>query len=425
MSIESMMADLEEVRQGTLGLVSDLPQDALEQVHSELLSPIVWDLGHIAAFEDLWLVRNFGEGPMIRPDLGEVYDAFETPRAGRGELPFLRLEECLAYLDTVREKTQDVVAKNSGLGDGFIFEMVLRHELQHCETILQTMQLAHIAPTSDEETLNFEDTGSTLDANSCLDMVEIPAGVYSVGADQRTFAYDNERSLHQVEAGGFQIAKTPVTNQAFGNFVDEGGYRERKWWSDEGWLWRTENQIERPLHWTQGGDEWRLGNCLTRNPRRPVVHVSWYEAAAFANSRDLRLPSEIEWEIAATHDLARSIKHAFPWGSEQPTDARANLGHTQNGPTAVGSLKAGCSISGCYGMMGDVWEWTSSHFTAYPNFEAYPYREYSEVFFGDNYRVLRGGSWATHPRAVTATFRNWDLPQRRQIFSGFRVADGR
>ncbi len=160
----------------------------------------------------------------------------------------------------------------------------------------------------------------------------------------------------------------------------------------------------------------------------PVQHVCWYEADAFARWAGKRLPTEAEWEKAAVGrpdapdpDVDREPSR-WPWGDAAPTSARANLGQISDGPAPVTARPDGASPWGCLAMIGDVWEWTSSDFMPYPGFEAWPYREYSEVFWGPEYKVLRGGSWATDPVAVRATFRNWDYPIRRQIFAGFRCA---
>jgi iron(II)-dependent oxidoreductase len=153
-----------------------------------------------------------------------------------------------------------------------------------------------------------------------------------------------------------------------------------------------------------------------------VCHVCYWEADAYARWAGARLPTELEWEVAASWDFASGTKRAYPWGDEEPTSLRANLDAELFETTRVGSYPLGVSAAGCWDMMGNVWEWTSSDFGPYPGYRTFPYPEYSEVFFGDEYKVLRGGSWATRHGAVRNTFRNWDYPIRRQIFSGIRCA---
>jgi iron(II)-dependent oxidoreductase len=387
------------------------------------MSPLVWDLGHIAAFEDLWLAHRLGGEPLLRPDLAEVYDAFETPRADRGELPYLRRTEALAYLDAVRERTLAVAARLDGdARAALLHELVLRHEQQHTETMLQTMELARLpappAPPADPP-------AAPASGPTGLELVEVPGGPCTIGAPAEGFAYDNERPRHAAELAAFQIGRVPVTNAAFQEFVHGGGYARPEWWTREAWAWKEEYDIERPAGWTADGREWRMDRCEPLDPSKPVVHVSWFEADAFARAHGARLPTEAEWEKAATWDQETGSARPQPWGETPAGDAiaeRANVDQHAFGTLPVGSHPAGASPAGCLGMIGDTWEWTSSRFGGYPGFAAYPYREYSEVFFGGDYFVLRGGSWATRARVTTPTFRNWDHPQRRQIFSGLRLA---
>jgi gamma-glutamyl hercynylcysteine S-oxide synthase len=223
---------------------------------------------------------------------------------------------------------------------------------------------------------------------------------------------------------GFLIGRTAITNGTYLTFVEGGGYQRREWWSDEGWAWKQEYDITRPAAWTADlGAEWRVGQLTPLDPHRPVVHVSWFEADAFARAHGARLPTEFEWEKAASWDQAAQTARPYPWGSDLPVPGlHANLDHCGCGTAPAGAYPAGVSPWGCLGMIGDVWEWTASRFDGYAGFVAHPYPEYSEVFFGDAYRVLRGGSWATRARVAGATFRNWDYPDRRQIFAGLRIA---
>ena len=316
-------AELERARRRTLALVAHLAPADLERVLDPLMSPLVWDLAHIAAYEDLWLCHRHGGLPLLQPELAAMYDAFETPRAVRGDLPLLDAAGAAGYLERVRDRTLVVLAEH-GPGDGTLVELVLRHELQHTETMRQAMALAGLLPPGEPP------AGPTGGENG---WVEVPGGTFAMGAGPDGFAYDNERPRHAVDVPRFAIARRPVTNAE---------------WGSDG------------------------------HPDAPVCHVSWHEADAFARAAGARLPTEAEWEKAYT--------------------------------------------SGALDDTGHVWEWTASTFTGYPGFAAHPYREYSEVFFGDAYRVLRGGSWATDRRVATPTFRNWDRPERSQIFAGLRLA---
>jgi iron(II)-dependent oxidoreductase len=412
---------LTEARERTLALVESVSEADLERVHSPLMSPLVWDLGHIAAYEDLWLAHRFAGLPLLRGELLDVYDAFETPRAGRGELPFLRPVQAREYLDEVRARTLDTIAAGE-IGDGVLHELVIRHEHQHNETMLQTLQLARLAGY---EPPIRQATGTRAhDYPTGLELVEVPAGACTIGAPAYGFAYDNERPRHRTDVRGFMIASTPIVNATYLNFVEGGGYERREWWSDEGWSWKEEYDITHPGGWTADlAAEWRLGKLEPLDPDRPVVHVSWFEADAFARAHGARLPTEIEWEKAATWDQEMQAARPYPWG-EEPLEpgVHGNVDLLGPGPAPAAAHPAGASPYGCLGMIGDVWEWTSSVFDGYPAFTAHPYREYSEVFFSRGYRVLRGGSWASRARVSTPTFRNWDLAERRQIFAGLRIA---
>jgi iron(II)-dependent oxidoreductase len=388
---------LAEARERTLALVAGLSDADVEAQHTSIMSPLVWDLAHIAAYEELWLVHRHAGLPLSHPELSAMYDAFETPRAVRGDLPLLNREQALAYLDEVRERVRPE--------DSFLHEMVVRHEDQHQETMLQAIELARLQsapaiPRAERPPAPGGHTG--------LEAVEVPAGPCEIGAPEGRFAYDNERPRHRVELPAFRIGRTPVTNATFLRFVEDGGYERREWWSDEGWAWRREHGVAYPQGWEPDGGwrRWTLDGWAPLDPDEPVIHVSWFEADAFARAHGARLPTELEWEKAAA-------------GVDE---AEANLDQVLLGPAPVGAYPDGASACGALGMLGDVWEWTSSPFRGYDGFVAHPYREYSEVFFGDDYRVLRGGSWATRSRVATPTFRNWDLPQRRQIFSGVRLA---
>ena len=422
---------LEEARGQTLALVGEVSDEDLERVHSPLMSPLVWDLGHIATFEDLWLAHRGGGLPLLRPDLLEVYDAFETPRSRRGDLPYLRRAAAEQYMVAVRERVLGLALDD---GDALV-DLVARHERQHAETMLQTLALAALPgwrpsggpptqPHNPEPEVEVDSAPETTGASaSGLELIELPATTFPLGASGADFAYDNELPRHVVEVAAFAIGRLPVTNRDWLAFIEDGGYRRADWWSAEGWRWRVAQDAQRPGHWLDGTRERRLGGVAEITLASPVMHVSWYEADAFARSRGLRLPSEAEWEVAATFEHSSTTKRTWPWGEHAPAAGTANLIESATyAPLDAGALPAGASPCGALGMIGDVWEWTASQFSGYPGFRADPYPEYSEVFFGGDYRVLRGGSFATSALVATPTFRNWDYPSRRQIFAGLRVA---
>lgn len=402
-----VVAGLEAVRAHTLALVASISDSDLERQIDPIMSPLVWDLAHIAAYEDLWLVHRHGGEPLLRPDLAATYDAFETPRAVRGDIELLDASGARAYLDAVRARALEMIAIHGV--DPVVHEMVIQHEQQHTETMLQTLLIARHPGYSHPGALAAPPAPG---GHSGLEFVAVPGGEVEVGAPDDRFSYDNERPRHRFEVSSFLIGRTPITNATWLDFAEGGGYEHRDWWTDEAWAWKQQYDITHPANWERRpGGEWIEHTVLGPRPLdkdRPAAHVSWFEAAAVARAHGARLPTEAEWETAATWD--------------QPTADEANLGQMRFDTTPVGAFPAGRSACGALDMLGNLWEWTSTEFDGYPGFEPYPYREYSEVFFRTGHRVLRGGSWATQARVATPTFRNWDLPQRRQIFSGVRLA---
>jgi gamma-glutamyl hercynylcysteine S-oxide synthase len=364
-SSKAAIADaLSEARARTLELVEPLDDEQLNRVYSPILSPLAWDLGHIANFEELWLVQTIGEREPLRGDLGRFYDAIENPRKSRGQLPILRDDELRAYMADVRERTLDVLdsvdvspeSENPLLREGFAYEMLLAHELQHDETMLQLLQLV-----DGYESPHVDGALAAEPVPPGPEAITVPAGEYAIGADDRGFAYDNERRRHAIELPAFEIDRTPASNGTYTEFMEDTG-------------------AEPPLYWQRDEEGGWVDSARGRrspiDPAQPVIHVSWHQADAFARWAGKRLPREQEWEVA------------------QPR------------------------LEG----VGHAWEWTCSDLLPYPGFQAFPYREYSEAFFGPEHKVLRGSSWATHSRVARPSFRNWDLPQRRQIFAGLRCA---
>jgi iron(II)-dependent oxidoreductase len=299
--------------------------------------------------------------------------------------------------------------------------MVVQHEHQHDETLLAAL---HLLPEG-YAGLAAERRPAPSRAEPPLECL-VPGGTYVVGTSCDPWSYDNERPAHRVEVAPYAIDGAPVTNAAWAAFLDAEGYDEPRHWTGSGWAWRQEAHLERPAGWEpDGAGGWlrnRFGRIEPVPADEPVQHVCWYEADAFARWSGRRLPTEVEWEVAATCEPATGVKRRHPWGDHDWRPGLANLGQERLGPDPVGAHPEGRSPVGCFAMEGDVWEWTASGFEAWPGTAAFPYREYSEVFYGGDYKVLRGGSWATAPEACRGTFRNWDHPIRRQIFAGLRTA---
>jgi iron(II)-dependent oxidoreductase len=372
-------------------LVDPLSEEQLNTVYSPILSPLAWDLGHIANFEELWLVQRIGNRSPLHGELGRLYDAIENPRKVRNELPILRGDDLRAYMREVRARTLEVLAgvdledtDDPLLQGGFVYEMLLAHEHQHNETMLQLLQMVDAY-----EPVEVHPGPASEPVSDGPEMVLVEGGTVEIGDPGEGFAYDNERPRHAVELEPFLIDRTPVTNQAFAEFLADTGSEPPNYWERDG-----EGRWTRTI----------FARTQEVDPALPVIHVDWHQADAFARWAGKRLPTEAEWEAAAR-------------GADRE---RANLDQLAFGCAPAGAYADAPSDCGAVQMLGDVWEWTSSDFTAYPGFSAFPYPEYSEVFFGNEYKVLRGGGWATRRDVIRTTFRNWDLLQRSQIFSGLR-----
>lgn len=418
-STTALARRLECTRARTLDLYEPLGADLALRAPAPFMSPPVWDLGHIAAYEELWLVQKLTGEPSLHPDLQSVYDAFETPRAVRTDVPLLDVAACHDYLHQTRHRALEALDR-ADLGDdapeltraGAVFDMVVQHEAQHTETVLQTLKLL---PSG---TYRFPNRRRMPAGDASGDQpVDIPGGAFALGADGDGFAYDCEKPRHRCSVAPFRLDRFPVTNGRYIEFMDDAGYSRPELWSHDGVLWKEAEGVQAPLFWESDGAGWLVRDYDGLGPvdsALPVCHISWFEADAFARWCGGRLPTEREWEFAAGAG-------PMPWGGAWSPE-HANLDQLAFGPSPVGSHPAGRTPWGCEQMIGDVWEWTSTPFGPYPGFRAFPYPEYAEVFFGGDYRVLRGGSWATQPAAARTSFRNWDHPYRRQIFAGVRVA---
>jgi iron(II)-dependent oxidoreductase len=316
-----------------------------------------------------------------------------------------------------------------GYDESYFLHLILFHEQMHAEAITYTRQtLFYPQPrlAFASEPPGVAPAGAELSGDAY-----VPGGTFTLGASPgAAFQFDNEQQPHAVGVAPFAISKTAVTNSEFAAFVEEGGYLRRELWSDDGWQWKRNVGAEHPVYWRREQN----GRWLRRNfdewvplePRVAVIHVNWYEADAYCRWANRRLPTEDEWEMAASSELAadgRSIsnhKRRCPWGDDPPTRERANLDWRTTGCVEVDSLPEGDSAFGCRQMIGNAWEWTSTTFYGYPGFVAGPYKEYSEPWFGDH-KVLRGGCWVTRSRMIRSAYRNFYTPDRRDVWAGFRT----
>ena len=421
---ETLARELTTARDRTLRLV-DFDDAELHRQYDPLMSPLVWDLAHIGWQEELWLLRgnNPGRPGLLDPQVERCYDAFLNSRASRVDLPLLSPAEARSYCSTVRGRALDSLDALPADGDHFTFGLVVSHENQHNETMLQALNLRS-GPA-------LLDSGTPLPAGRAGlagTSVLVPAGEFVLGVDAvaEPHSLDNERSAHVVDLPAFRIGTVPVTNGEWRQFIDDGGYDTRRWWSERGWAHRQEADLRAPQFWNVSGDlagtRTRFGHVEDIPADEPVQHITFFEAEAYASWAGARLPTEQEWEKACAWDPATGARRRFPWGSSEPTTHLANLGGDSLRPAPVGAYPAGASAYGAEQMLGDVWEWTTSPLRPWPGFTPMLYEQYSAPFFDGDYKVLRGGSWAVASSILRPSFRNWDHPIRRQIFSGVRLA---
>lgn len=395
----------EQCRQGTLAIFEQVDEETFcHQVHPDF-SPVGWHFGHIAYTESLWLrERSAGLAPIFS-EHRRLFMADGLPKCDRVKLPGKAVIR--HYLDTVRQEVLQILETIDLFQHERLWRWMLQHESQHCETIAFLLQLTKM-----------RESVTPVGAHNCAplpqpthsnQMIKIPAGYFEQGSNAID-ALDNERPAHKVYLETYWIDRYPVTCAQYRSFMKAGGYQNPVWWSENGWQWLQQEKIDRPLYWLEE-PQW---------DNHPVCGVSWYEAEAYAKFADKRLPTEAEWEKAASWDAVNSLHRTYPWGEVKPDLERCNRNYAIAQTTPVNAYPNGCSAYGCNDMLGNVWEWTASIFDGYEGFTSYPYTGYSQVYFDGQHQVLKGGSWATRPWTLRASFRNWYHPGVRQILAGFR-----
>ena len=419
--MDTLRDDLCDSRARLLDFVRDLDDARWMGPRLAIVNPILWEIGHVAWFQERWVLRHGRGAPPLLPDGDALYDSARVPHDTRWDLPLPRRDETLRYLDAVLARTLAVVGTPPDEA-GYFHRLALFHEDMHGEALTCTRQtLAHPAPLlaalAPAPALDADAPGGPLPGDA-----SVPGHGYRLGATpDEPFVFDNEKWSHPVEIASFRIARAPVTNEHFAAFVDAGGYDDARCWSDAGLRWRIDTGARHPVYWQRdpggGWRERRFDMMTPLLPHRPVIHVSWFEADAYCRWAGRRLPTEAEWELAAS----TPEKRRFPWGDEPPSARTANLDGRRGRTIDVGALPDGDSACGCRQMIGNVWEWTASDFEPFPGFVVDPYAEYSAPWFATPHKVLRGGCWATRGRLIRSTWRNFYPPGRRDVLAGFRT----
>jgi iron(II)-dependent oxidoreductase len=416
-----LRAQLEDVRSRTLDLLSNVSDDFLRRRVHDFYSPIGWHFGHVGRTEEYWICKATGREPSD-PGLSFIYaDLADNPKDNRVNIP--DRAGTIAYLAATREfvlealETSNLEPGNPFLEDGYAWEFAIQHECQHHETIAEMLHLIQTTmPAEPVEPLRWRSGVATK-------MIPHAGGTFMMG-DPSIHGYDNEKKQHEVQVDPFSLAEFPVTCFEWSEFIADGGYSRPELWTPAGWEWARANGAVAPFYWRGEDGGWlQIGPFGTRalHPDEPVMGISRFEAEAYAYWRGSRLPTEAEWEFAAS-SAGSAGKRRYSWGDSKPESVRACHGMTPWSPRPVGEAREGPTPLGVFDMSGNVWEWTSSRFAPYPGFEAFPYDGYSKDHMLGAHFVCRGGSWATNPVILRNSFRNWYVPSYRQGFLGVRLA---
>ena len=404
-AMSNLAEQVAEARARSLELIQDLEDAELVVPYVSTINPLLWELCHLAYFQELWVLRDAAGHKPLREDADKLFDSITIGHEERWRLPIPDREACLEYVQAVSDGVLDLLHRDTLDERGrYLTEYSIYHEDMHAEALTYARQtLGYSLPSLDVP----QSSGET--ERDVIGDAEIPGQTIELGAQPGVpFCFDNEKWAHPVEVREFAISCAAVSEGEFAAFVEDEGYARREMWTAEGWSWLQSTGSRMPVYWRRDMEE-RL-ECRDFDRWRPldssraVQHVSWYEADAYARWAGRRLPTEPEWELAAR---GSKTAHAnFDWRARGAVDVNA-FGHAD-------------SDFGCRQMMGNVWEWTSTTFVPYPGFVADMYEDYSQTSFHTR-KVLRGGAWPTRSRMMRTTLRNYFQPSRRDVFAGIRT----
>jgi iron(II)-dependent oxidoreductase len=456
LNAREIIAVMRAFRSRTLALVDDLDDRQMIGPRLSIVNPPLWEIGHVAWTQEFWTLRHLDKQKPLLENGDQIYNSTDVAHNTRWELRLPGRDATFRYMESVLEQSIERLETAGEIPKEklYFYLLVSFHEAMHAEALAYTRQtLGYPAPP-----LSGPKSISETTSGQCRGDANIPGGTFLIGATPDfPFVFDNEKWAHEVTIKPFHIARAPVTNGEYLAFVEDGGYRNRQHWSDEGWRWletggtpqlersfasffnkqlnekieisEFKERLEHPVYWRRRGGGWHqrvFDQLAPLNDNLPAVHVSWFEAEAYCNWAGRRLPTEAEWEVAASgepvegrNSLSARRRH-FPWGDKPASEAYANLDWRAGGLVEVGAHEAGDSAFGCRQMLGNVWEWTADDFLPYPGFTVDPYKEYSKPWFG-THKVLRGGCWATSSLLIRNTWRNFYTPDRRDVWAGFRT----
>ncbi len=422
--LQSLAPWIQDARARSLELIADLSDRQLRVEKTYIVNPLDWEIGHVGYFAERFVLRDLDGAPAYFENADALFDSISIDHGVRWNLPLPPRQKIIQYLLEIRDRVMARLNPDAPRGDWYRNMLALFHEDMHDEAFTYTRQtMGFPEPTLALARVCKPQAGG-LDGDA-----NIPGGLFMLGAKRdQAFVFDNEQWAHEREVKPFAIARAPVTQDQFAAFVDAGGYAKREFWDDEGWQWRQDENATQPVYWRRQAGHWQRRNFdrwVDLEPHQPVIHVNWYEAKAWCRWANRRLPSELEWEVAAAGEPGANgklapTKRMFPWGNEPPSPERANLDWRHMGCIDVAALSAGDSAFGLRQMMGNVWQWCEDDFGPYPGFVPGPYKEYSAPLFG-MCKVLRGGCWVTRSRLIRNTWRNYYGAERRDVWCGFRT----
>src|SRR5262245_60870152 len=418
-----------QVRARTMQIVAPLEIEDYVVQTAPYMSPPRWHIGHTSWFFEL-LLKEFLPGYRIFSEqylyyFNSYYERFgsriDKDRRGTRSRPTVK--ETIAYRQRIDDAMAELLGKTPADPSSKFLSLVrlgLEHEMQHQELLVYDIK--HLLCDLYEAVSR----GSLPPRADVSGMAEVKGGLFRLGYAGEGFAFDNEKPSHRVFVQDFAIDRTPVTNGEFLQFMRDGGYEDFRWWFAEGWDCIQKEAWKAPLYWEKHDGSWMIRDfsglrSVEDKADEIVTHVSFYEASAFAKWKGKRLPTEAEWERAASISPESETGSSFPWGEDSPDVSRANLFENELwGSTPVGSFPEGRSDVGCYQMIGDAWDWTTSDCVPYPGFKP-EFDEYNDKWFIGQ-KVLRGGSYATPQYHIRTTYRNFFHPNERWMISGFRCA---
>lgn len=421
--IDVLIANLKDSRVRTLALIDDLNSQQLIGPMLDTVNPLLWEIGHTAYFYEFWILRGLHGHESFLENADALYDSINIAHNDRWDLPLLTLEETKTYMQQVLDAVINVLQSDSvSEQDIYLSRYGGFHEDMHTEAFTYTRRTLNY-PVPNLPDCHFDN--ETYNAKSLNGDVDITGGEYLLGAPQDiSFCFDNEKWQHPVTVKAYSISRTATSYKEFAEFVNDNGYNQQQYWSDEGWKWLQKNKITTPNGWKKDeNNNWlikQFDQWIAMPADAAVIHINWFEANAWCNWAGRRLPSEAEWELAASGSPQNiNEKRLYPWGDQPPTNKHANMDSRAMGTINVNALTEGDSAFGCRQMLGNTWEWVADTFNPYPGFVADMYEDYSQPLFGST-KVLRGGAWTTRSRMIRNTWRTYYGPDRNDVFAGFR-----